>query len=98
MNSQAVPDVRVSVTRAFVWRDLKRTKKKTRYRKPIDQQDIQYKRDKQYNKRFSMRSCYKLLIAMFASRPTLEPQTKGFPSVSPTRGVLVFVLQCLSVL
>lgn len=41
MNSQAVSDVRVSLTRAFVWRDLKRTKKKTRYRKPIDQQDIQ---------------------------------------------------------
>lgn len=48
--------------------------------------------------RFLVRSHNNLFIATLASRPTLEPQTKGFPSVSPTRGVLVFVLQCLSVL
>ena len=47
---------------------------------------------------FSMRSCNKLLIAKFSLRPSLYPQTKGFPNVSPTRGVLVFVLQYLSVL
>lgn len=32
--------------------------------------------------------------ATFAS----EPQTEGFPNVSPIQGLLVFMLQCLSVL
>lgn len=47
---------------------------------------------------FSARSCNNLFIAAFAWRPSPEPQTEDFPSVSPTGGVLVFVLQCLSVL
>lgn len=56
-----------------------------------------YKSDTQYNI-LSMRNCNKHVIAMLSLRPSLDPQTKGFPYVSPTRGVLVFVLQYLSVL
>lgn len=41
-----------------------------------------------------MRSSNQLLTAMFAS----EPQTEGFPNVSPIQGLLEFMLQCLSVL
>lgn len=81
-------DISVSVTRTSLWRDLKKGGKMVKGERNT----------RGTHTRFLVRSCNNLFIATFASRPTLEPQTEGFPSVSPTRGVLVFVLQCLSVL